>query len=313
MEYYKFMREEPTPPRLALGISTCLVAYIFFVTASSLVWNFGSRFPTIQIIFILNFVSLICILPIALRKGHAGLKTSVLPVHLLRDIMGVVSYFLYFMAIRYLNLTDATVLNYTAPFFVPLIWWIWMREKIGLHIWWSIIIGFIGVAVILNPTKLIFQEGFVFGVFAGIASAIAFAALRVLNLKKEPMSRTLFYYFLFGTLSCSPFAWVYWVHPSGFEWLQVLAIGAATFVAQMLLTVAYRYGTASFLSPLGYATVIYAGISSWLVFGVSPTIQSIIGTVLIILGGTLTYVLKKKPEGLAQTFEVPNPKEKPPL
>lgn len=307
------MRHEQTPPRLALGIFISLLAYIFFVTASSLVWSFKKIFPTIQIIFIQNIVCLLCILPIALRKGHKRLHTTVLPIHLLRDISGVLSYFLYFVAIRFLNLTDATTLNYTAPFFVPLIWWIWMKEKIDRSVWWSIIIGFIGVAVILNPTRTIFKEGFLFGLFAGICSAIAFSALRVLNLHKEPMSRTLFYYFLVGTLVSAPFAAVYWVSPNPLQWLKVIGVGLATIIAQMLLTVAYRYGTASYLSPLGYSTVIYAALSSWLFFGVAPGLRSFFGIVLIIVGGTLTYLLKKKPESIKETFEIPEPKEKPPL
>jgi drug/metabolite transporter (DMT)-like permease len=307
------MSKEQTPPRLALGIVICLLAYIFFVTASSIVYSFKKQFPTIQILFTLNCICLICISPIALRKGVSHLKTAHLPIHLLRDIAGVLSYYLYFVAIRYLNLTDATTLNYTAPFFVPIVWWIWMREKIDLHVWWSIIVGFIGVAVILNPTKQIFQEGFVFGLFAGVGSAVAFAAIRVLNLKKEPMSRTLFYYFLFGTVLSGPFAWLYWVQPSWLQWMKMLGVGTATVIAQMLLTVAYRYGTASYLSPLGYSTVIYAAISSWLVFNIPPTMRSFVGTLLIIIGGTLTFILKKKPQSIAKTFEIPNPKEKPPL
>lgn len=307
------MKHEQGPPRLALGISICLVAYVFFVTASSLVWSFKQFFPTIQIIFFQNFISLICISPLALRKGIGRLKTDVLSIHLLRDVAGVLSYYLYFVAIRYLNLTDATTLNYSAPFFVPIIWWIWTREKIELHVWWSIIIGFIGAAVILNPSHQIFQEGFVFGLSAGVLSAIAFASLRVLNLNKEPMSRTLFYYFLFGTLFSAPFAWLYWVPPTGLQWVKMIGVGLATVIAQMLLTIAYRYGTASFLSPLGYSTVIYAGLASWLLFNVPPGIRSIIGTVLIVIGGTLTYLLKKKPEKLSETFQVPDPKEKPPL
>ncbi|PIS02227.1 MAG: hypothetical protein COT85_06760 [Chlamydiae bacterium CG10_big_fil_rev_8_21_14_0_10_42_34] len=307
------MEQEKTPPRLTLGICISLFAYIFFVIASSLVFSFKKQFPTIQIIFILNCISLICIAPISLRKGPKYLHTSVLPIHLLRDISGLISYYLYFVAIRYLNLTDATTLNYCAPFFVPIVWWIWMREKIDLHVWWSIIVGFIGVAVILNPTKQIFQEGFVFGLFAGIGSSVAFAALRVLNLKREPMSRTLFYYFFFGTMISAPFAWLYWVQPSWIQWAKMLGVGTSTVIAQMLLTVAYRYGTASFLSPLGYSTVIYAAISSWLVFNTPPTMRSLVGTLLIIIGGTLTFILKKKPESIAKTFEIPKPKEKPPL
>jgi drug/metabolite transporter (DMT)-like permease len=308
------MAHEQIPPRLGLGIALSLIAYIFFVTASSLVWSFRALFPTIQILFILNCVCLICILPIALRKGSQRLRTKVLPVHLLRDIAGVSSYYLYYVAIRYLNLTDATTLNYCAPFFVPFIWWIWMREKIDLHVWWSIIVGFIGVAVILNPTKQIFQEGFIFGLFAGILSAIAFAALRVLNLKQEPMSRTLFYYFFIGTIITGPFAWLYWVPPTTMQWVKMLAVGTSTVIAQMLLTIAYRYGTASYLSPLGYATVVYAAISSWMIFHIPPSTRSIIGTMLIIIGGVLTFILKKKPQTISQTFEVPNPKDKqPPL
>lgn len=307
------MRTEQIPHRLGLGIAIVLLANVFFVTASSIVWSLGNRFPTAQIIFFQNCVSFFCILPIALRKGGHRLKTEELPTHLIRDVMGVASYFLYFIAIRYLNLTDATTLNYTAPFFVPFVWWIWMREKIDLHVWWSIIVGFIGVAVILNPSRQIFEEGFLFGLFAGLASAVAVAAIRILNLKKEPMSRTLFYYFLVGMFLSGPFAATYWISPQGLEWVQLLSIGFATVIAQMLLTIAYRYGTASFLSPLGYSTIIYAAIASWLLFGIPPPFRSLLGTVLIILGGTLTYLLKKKPEKISQAFEIPEPKEKPPL
>jgi drug/metabolite transporter (DMT)-like permease len=307
------MRTEEAPSRLGLGISIALVAYIFFVTASSLVWSFRGRFPTIQILCILNWICLVCILPIALRKGWRRLKTEHFPAHALRDLAGVLSYYLYFVAIRYLNLTDATTLNYCAPFFVPIFWWIWMKEKIESHVWWSIIVGFIGVAVILNPSRQIFQEGFTFGLFAGVASAIAFVALRVLNLKKEPMSRTLFYYFLMGAIFSTPFAIVYWTHPTALEWMKMVIIGLATWIAQMLLTIAYRYGTASYLSPLGYTTVVYAAISSWLIFDIAPSLRSLIGTLLIITGGTLTYILKKRPRDLKETFQVPDPKEKPPL
>ena len=71
------------------------------------------------------------------------------------------------------------------------------------------------------------------------------------------MSRTLFYYFFTGSLVTTPFALVYWTSPIGLEWVKVIVVGVAIMGTQMLLTVAYRYGTASYLSPLGYVTVIY--------------------------------------------------------
>ena len=304
---------EPTPPKLKLGIGITLVAYLFFAFASSLVWQFKGRFPTIQIIFIQNIVSLICISPIALRKGVGRLATKELPLHLLRDFFGVGSFFLYFLAIRYLNLVDAATLNYSAPFFVPFVWRIWKNEKIDSHIWWSIIVGFIGVAIMLNPSRQIFQLGFVYGLFAGISSSIALVAVRVLNLKKEPMSRTLFYYFSFGSLISLPFAWAVWVRPVGMEWVLASGIGVTTAIGQILLTIAYRYGTASYLSPLCYATIIYNALIAYFVFSTDLGWRSLVGAILIIIGGTLTYLLKKKPITVIHTFVSPQGKNKPTL
>jgi drug/metabolite transporter (DMT)-like permease len=307
------MKQEETPTRLGLGIAISLAAYLFFVTASSIVWSLHGAFPTIQALFIQNIVSLICILPLTLGKHFRGFKTKVFPIHLIRDISGVVSYYLYFVAIRYLNLVDATILNYTAPFFVPIMWWMWTKEKVGRNVWWSIVIGFIGVAVILNPSKQIFQLGFLFGLFAGIASGVAFCAIRILNLHLEPTRRTLFYYFTIGSLLTFPFALVYWVPPTPLQWFKGIGIGVATAVGQILLTISYRYGTASYLSPLGYSTVVYAGIISYFLFGKPLGWRSVVGTLLIVAGGTATYLMKKKPHSLSETFQSPNPKEKPPL
>lgn len=307
------MKSEPTPQNLGLGIAICLVAYLFFVTASSLVFRSSSAFPVIQIIFFQNAISLLCILPLFFVRRFPGLKTEHLGTHLIRDIVGVLSYYLFFVAIRFLNLVDATTLNYTAPFFVPLVWCLWMKEKVGRNVWWSIILGFIGIAIILNPSRQIFQAGFVFGLFAGITSAIALCAVRVLNLKREPTRRTLFYYFLVGSTLSFPFALVYWVPPTFNDWINVIGIGVATACGQIFLTISYRYGTASYLSPLGYVSVLYAGCVSYFLFDKPVSWQTMGGALLIIIGGTMTYILKRKPQSIAETFEVPDSQKKPPL
>lgn len=302
------MSQEAHPHRLGLGISVSLVAYLFFATASSLVWTFKGRFPTIQIIFIQNFVSLICTLPYSIRHGFDHLRSDNIPVHLIRDLFGVASYFLFFLAIRQLDLVNATILNYTAPFFVPFVTRIWLGEKITLSVWWSILVGFIGVAIILNPTREIFSLGFVTGIAAGLCSAIAAGALRILNLRQEPLGRTLFYYFIVGTAVSLPLAEYYWVPPTPTEWLSVIAIGIATAIGQLLLTYAFRHGTAAFLSPLGYSTVLYNAISSFYLFGKPLTLNTLLGSLLIITGGSLSYVFRKKPHTVRETFENDPPK-----
>ncbi len=307
------MKEESEPPRLGLGIGISLIAYLFFITSSSLVWGFPQGTPVIQMIFVQNLVSLICTIPLIWVKRFPGIGTKNIGIHLIRDFSGVASYYLYFMAIRLLSLVDATLLNYTAPFFVPLIWWIWMKEKVNIHVWWSIIFGFIGVFIILRPGSYIWDVGFAVGLAAGILSAVALCSVRLLSLHLEPTRRTLLYYFFVGSLISFPFAMMYWTPFSVNDWMRAIGIGIATACGQILLTIAYRYGTASYLSPLGYSTVIYAGLISYFLFHKPLSLRTVLGAVLIIVGGTLTYLFKKKPKSIEEAFEVPKPKEKPPL
>lgn len=303
------MKRAISTNKLLLGIGITLVAYLFLSGASSLVWFFSEKFTTIQIIFIQNIVSLFCILPFALKNGLEPLKTKNIHLHLIRDLFGLVSYFLFFLTIRYLNLVDATVLNYTSPFFVPFIWWIWTHEKINSNIWWSIIVGFIGMAIILNPTQDIFRLGFVFGIFAGVTSAGAMCGVRMLNLNNEPLTRTLFYFFSISSLLSFPFAWSVWVPPVGIEWALAGLIGVTTAIGQICLTIAYRYGTASYLSPLAYSVVIYNCLITYFIYGKEITTRTILGASLILIGGTLSYIWNRNPHSIKETFEHPDNKK----
>jgi drug/metabolite transporter (DMT)-like permease len=262
------------------------------------------------VIFLQNGVGLILMLFWVGRGGLCHLKTNYTLLHLSRSVFGCLSYYLYFVSIRYLELVDATLLNYTSPFFVPFVWWVWIREKVDRHAWWSIILGFIGVGVILRPTAEIFQLGFVIGLFAGLTSAVALCSVRILNVNKEPMFRTLFYLFFVSLCLSFPFAWASWVALTWFQWAKILALGVAIFIGQVLLTIAYRHGTAVYLSPLGYSTVIYAGLISYFIFGAPLGVRSLIGAILIIIGGTATYLMPRKPKTLADALQAPKSKDK---
>lgn len=210
---------------------------------------------------------------------------------------------LYYLAIKKIHLVDATALAYTGPFFTPFIWKIWRKEKIEKDVWWSIILGFIGILLILKPGIEIINPGAILGLLSGIFSAIALVGLRRLDQKEESLFLTLQYLFTISTLMLLPYAFYNWQTPNVFEWYIILSIGVATFIAQILLTIAYRHGTASFLSPLSYSMIFFIGLSSWLIFYQIPDDLSILGSILIIIGGSLTYSIRKKAKSLTDILE----------
>jgi drug/metabolite transporter (DMT)-like permease len=181
-----------------------------------------------------------------------------------------------------------------------------MHDKIEKDVWWTIILGFIGIAFILKPSELIFHSGALLGIAAGVFSAFSLVSIRILNQKQASLSRTLLYYFIVATIITFPLAIATWKSPTLLDCLCLIIIGASTIIGQILLTIAYRHGTASFLSPLSYSIVIFILLISWIIFKQKPETLSFIGTALIVFGGTFSFVLRKRPKTFLKLFEHPN-------
>lgn len=289
-----------------LGIILTIIAYIFFSASSAFVKMVAHDIPTIEVVFFQTFVPLIMIIPLILKNNIKSLKPKSISAHFVRDVMGIASYFCYFYAIKYIGLVDATVLTYTAPFYIPIIWSLWTKDKIKKEIWWSICLGFIGILIILKPGTEIFHMASFIGILAGILSALALTSIGVLNVRKESLTNTLFYYFLVSSVIAFPFMWFDWINPTTYQLYLLMAIGVTNFFGQILLTKAYTYGTASFLSPLSYTIVIFTAFISWIFFKNPPGWISLLGILFIVIGGTLTVILKKKPKNIQEVFEEDN-------
>lgn len=299
----KFGKE---PHSFGYGIILTLLAYFIFSCTSAFVRIMGKDFPTIQIIFFQSIIPLLCLLPRIFSQKIALLKPVAILPHIIRDLGGVGSFFTYFLAIKYLGLIDATVLSYTGPFYIPIIWSLWTKEKFSPKIWWAIMLGFIGVLCILRPGSSIFCFSCYLGIISGIFSAFALVAIGILNRKKEVLTNILVYNFLVATLISLPFTIISWKNPTSLQWTLLLAIGFLTFIAQIVLTEGYKHGAASYLSPMTYSIVIYTSFISWLFFASPPSWLTMLGITCIIIGGTLSFILGKKPETISEVFKANN-------
>ena len=67
----------------------------------------------------------------------------------------------FFYAIAHLQLSEAFLLTFASPLFIPLIAYLWIGEPVMTKVRVAILIGFIGVALILKP-------GFVFMIYCPI-------------------------------------------------------------------------------------------------------------------------------------------------
>ncbi len=291
---------------LSHGIFLALIAYFFFALASTFVRLFPPSFPTLQILFFQSVIALACLLYKNYKTGKKlTFHTSLFSYHLLRGLSGVLSYLCFYLTIKYANLVDAAVLNATSPFYIPFIWYFLTKEKIEKQVFWAIILGFIGVAFILKPEGTFFHPGSLIGLLTGLLSAFAVIGISLLNRAKEPTNNIIFYFFLISSLALFPFLPAVWETPSLKESFLLIAIGISTFFAQSFLAKAFQYGTAAFLSPLSYSTIIYITLISYVFLDVLPSWASFVGILLVIIGGTTTFILTQKPSTFKDLFSRP--------
>ena len=177
-----------------------LRGYIYAILASlstafmAVLIKFTSSTPVQTLVFFRSFVCFLFVSP-TLLQGRAVLHTKRHALHFTRAIFGMMSIYAYFFSLRYLELTEAIVLSNTVPLFIPLVAWVWLRSPVTKKRVYGILLGFLGVAFVLQPGYGIFHEpASVIGLLGALAKSISFVSIRQLT-RTEKAHKILLYYF----------------------------------------------------------------------------------------------------------------------
>jgi drug/metabolite transporter (DMT)-like permease len=290
MAVANFMSQAAPPPTPAQNVpaGAALITGAFLLVAIMSALGKGAGVSTSAIVFFENFISLVFFLPWGLRDGVADLKTQHLALHLIRGLGGVLSQALMFIAILKMPLMNTVLLSNSAPLFIPIVAWIWLKEKIGFRTAISLIIGFVGVLFILKPGPgLLRNPAALLATAAAICSAIALVTVNRLS-STEPTYRILFYYFLTASVLTAPFLPFGWHSPDERQWLSLLGIGICQAGAQLLIIFAYQYAKPGRIAPFNYSVVVFSGLIGWIVWHDRPDALALVGVLLVTAGGIFT-------------------------
>ncbi|MCI0381674.1 MAG: DMT family transporter [Chlamydiae bacterium] len=286
------MNEAESPPFIN-GVLLIIFAWVFF-TVMIAISRYVSPLTSIPIVLLFqNGISLLFILPWMIEKGKTSFHTPKYHLLILRTVAGYLNFTFIFLAVQRTSLVNTLLLSNSAPIFIPLIIWIWRRIAVGYKLWLGIIIGFIGIGLILKPDIDFMNTGVLFALGSAISFSISMIAQRRL-IKTEPKYTILFYYFLAGTLISFPFAIYTWNIPLTILPLLIL-IGVLSVIGQLAFLQALQFGKPSALSPFNYISVVYAAIIEWIIWNQFPDLFSILGIILISVGGILTMIYENKP------------------
>ena len=270
------------------GALFVLGASFMFAMVGTLVKVVSVSLNNEMVVFFRNACSLIFILPwLAYSRSSGGIMTSCLQLHLLRSATGLGAMYCFFYAIAQLRLSEAFLLFSTSPLFIPLIAYMWMRERVTFSAGWAVIAGFIGIVLILKPGFGIFRPAMLVALVGGFLAAMAMVTIRRMSLS-EPAIRIVFYFTIFSTaISAGPLSWSWRSPLPGIWWLLIL-IGLLAAVGQFFLTKGYSMAPAAQVGPLTYGNVVFATLSGWIYWGETMDLLTWAGAFLVCMAGIIT-------------------------
>ena len=283
-----------------------LVAGLLFATMAVFVKLGAAHFAAAEMAMYRSIFSLLWVLGIVATQRGATLRTAYATAHLMRGFVGSVSLIGYFYAITRLPLATAQTLNYTSPIFLAIATTVVLRERFSAWLLVAIVLGFGGVAILLQPTFEHGSEGpAVIGLLSGVFSAWAYLSVRTLGRLGEPDWRVLFYFAAMATLMSAGWnAATGSFHAITLENAWMLAgLGLCGTLAQLAMTRAYRTGRTLVVGAFSYSTVLYATIFTIVLFDGGIGWAEAIGMVIIAASGVLAMRVEKKEQVEEAGFE----------
>lgn len=276
-----------------------LAATALFTFMGALVKLVGERIPFPEIMFFRSVLALPVVLLIVWRMGQGfHIATQRFPQHVLRAMTGTLAMGCSFFALTVLPLAEQTALTFTTPLFVTLLAIPFLGEKVGIHRFGAVVLGFLGIMVIALG-KGAFQSsvetwvviGMVVAVLHGVFSAMTTLLVRSLSSTERSTTIVIWQSLLMTSFTglTLPFLWV---TPTWPEFWLLIAVGVVGGVAQVMLTEAFASAQVSSLGAYSYTGILWAVLLGWIFFGDAPGAATFIGAGLIVLASL--YILHRE-------------------
>jgi len=214
-----------------------------------------------------------------------------LKLQILRSVLIFCAGVTFWAGLMYLPLADCTIIAFIAPLLVTILSVFLLGEKFGFHRWGSVIIGLLGVIFVIRPGMGIAHWAVLLPLFSALFYATILITTRVLG-QRENVLTTLFYTSVGGLILSSVMVLLFWKTPSPMQWLLLMWLGMLGAVGHFFMIKAFEKAPASLLAPFNYASLIWATLLGFFLFGDLPDAWTIFGAAIIISSGL--YLVRRE-------------------
>lgn len=295
------------PQNVTRGVMLIVMA-AFTISIQDVIFKLFSSNLTLWQIFALRGVLTLPLLLLVswMRGAHKGiLRDAFGKWPLLRALFITTTFLAFYAAIPFLSLSTVGAANYIAPIFVALLSAYVIKEPVGPFGWIGVFLGFAGVVILLQPGTDAFSPWALLPIIGAAFYALTHITTRTrcqgiplaaLSLSQNTVMLlagivvTLLLVFIEPQgemVQDYPYIFGEWSAVAPKDWLVLLLLAGFAVSVGMLLAGAYQAAPPPTVATFEYSYLVFVAVWDILFFGISPTIASITGMILVVVAGLL--------------------------
>lgn len=279
------------------GMALALAGYTAFAFSDTSVKILSERgFSVFQIVTVDCAIGAALLL--VFSKYLGGLKslkdTANVKTHILRIFLNVAINVTIVFGLSIMPIALLYTGIFTKPFIAALIAIPLFGEKVGLHRWLCIVLGFLGVALAFQPWHADFDV-FKLAVSLGAALIIAVMFLVSRYLQGSSILAIGLYPILGSAFLTLPLMMLYYTPMTLGDMPFFIASGILMSTGIICVSLAFRMAASAAVAPMLYSEMLWALLFGLLIFGDIPDALEITGAAIIIASGI--YLIYRERQG----------------
>ncbi|MEZ5833004.1 MAG: DMT family transporter [Dongiaceae bacterium] len=222
---------------------------------------------------------------------------------LVRSLILSVASLSFYVSLAGMQFADAVAIYFSLPLMIAALSGRLIGEHVPPQRWIAIGAAFVGVAIIAQPGRGVFNPAALIVLFATLCYAVGLMLTRPVGMRVPSavmgfwqligfVTTGVFLALIFGTgafhdADHPSFSYLTagWVSPTPRDLAEMLGFGVAAALATILYTAGYKVVAPSFVAPFEYPSLIWASVWGFMLWGDVPATATFAGAALIVAAG----------------------------